>query len=257
MPATCCHRLSAVGRSPTDAASSLHRAMRLACLPCERTRGHHSFHQQGVTTMSITKYAKAARRGRHSSFKTALLLSSLAIGAGLLFSVAQEARAATPAPNTFQVTATITSSCRGVGFQPELRQRDRSAGHRSAAGRLVQPDRQLLQPAAVLGVAERRRERGRRVQLHEPYDEERLRHAGLSAVPDSGRSSVWGDGTASSAPKSGTGTGSAQTIPVYGRIPSLSSVVPGSYPTPSRSPSATDARPRVRVRGRTDRLLEC
>jgi spore coat protein U-like protein len=46
---------------------------------------------------------------------------------------------------------------------------------------------------------------------------------------DSARSSVWGDGTGSSATSSGTGTGSTQTISVYGRIPSLSGVVPGSY----------------------------
>lgn len=46
---------------------------------------------------------------------------------------------------------------------------------------------------------------------------------------DSGRSSIWGDGTGSSATSSGTGTGSTQTIPIYGRISSLSGVVPGSY----------------------------
>ena len=46
---------------------------------------------------------------------------------------------------------------------------------------------------------------------------------------DTGRSTVWGDGTASSSTKSGTGTGSLQNISVYGRIPSLANVVPGSY----------------------------
>ncbi|UXH79395.1 Csu type fimbrial protein [Roseateles amylovorans] len=46
---------------------------------------------------------------------------------------------------------------------------------------------------------------------------------------DSGRSTVWGDGTASSSTKAGTGSGSAQTLSVYGRIPSLANVVPGAY----------------------------
>ncbi len=46
---------------------------------------------------------------------------------------------------------------------------------------------------------------------------------------DAGRATVWGDGSASSSTKSGTGTGSVQSISVYGRIPSLATVVPGSY----------------------------
>jgi spore coat protein U-like protein len=46
---------------------------------------------------------------------------------------------------------------------------------------------------------------------------------------DSGRSTVWGDGTSSSSTSSGTGTGSTQTLTVYGRVPSLSGAVPGTY----------------------------
>lgn len=46
---------------------------------------------------------------------------------------------------------------------------------------------------------------------------------------DSGRSSVWGDGTSGSSTFSGTGTGSPQALSIYGRIPSLANVVPGSY----------------------------
>lgn len=45
---------------------------------------------------------------------------------------------------------------------------------------------------------------------------------------DSGRGTVWGDGTASST-YAGTGTGSTQSLTVYGRLPSLAGVVPGSY----------------------------
>jgi hypothetical protein len=56
--------------------------------------------------MSITKHAKAARTERTSMFKTALLLSSLAMVIGLVFSAVQDARGAdrdagsAPAPLT-------------------------------------------------------------------------------------------------------------------------------------------------------------
>jgi spore coat protein U-like protein len=47
---------------------------------------------------------------------------------------------------------------------------------------------------------------------------------------DSGRTTVWGDGTASTAPVTGTGSGSDQTVTIYGRVPSgQTAVPPGSY----------------------------
>jgi len=46
---------------------------------------------------------------------------------------------------------------------------------------------------------------------------------------DAGHSSVWGDGTSSSSNVAGTGTGNPQTLSIYGRLPSLANVVPGSY----------------------------
>lgn len=52
---------------------------------------------------------------------------------------------------------------------------------------------------------------------------------GYQLYLDAGRSSVWGDGTSSSSTSAGTGTGSAQTLTIYGRLPSLANVVPGSY----------------------------
>lgn len=51
---------------------------------------------------------------------------------------------------------------------------------------------------------------------------------GYQLYLDAGRATVWGDGTASST-SAGTGTGSAQTLTIYGRLPSLANVVPGSY----------------------------
>jgi len=46
---------------------------------------------------------------------------------------------------------------------------------------------------------------------------------------NAGRTTVWGDGSGGSSTASGTGTGSTQNITVYGRVPSLSGVVPGTY----------------------------
>jgi spore coat protein U-like protein len=52
---------------------------------------------------------------------------------------------------------------------------------------------------------------------------------GYQLYTDTGRSTVWGDGTASSSTSAGTGTGSAQTLTIYGRLPSLANAVPGAY----------------------------
>jgi spore coat protein U-like protein len=47
---------------------------------------------------------------------------------------------------------------------------------------------------------------------------------------DAGRTSVWGDGTGSTAQFSNTGSGVAQAVTVYGRVPSGQvTVPPGSY----------------------------
>lgn len=51
---------------------------------------------------------------------------------------------------------------------------------------------------------------------------------GYQLYLDTGRSTIWGDGTASST-SSGTGTGSTQSLTIYGRLPSLANVIPGSY----------------------------
>lgn len=179
--------------------------------------------------MSTTKYAKAIHAQRSNGFKTALLLSSLAIGAGLLFSVTQEAHGATPVNNTFQVNATISSSCTVTGSNLNFG----SAIDPLAVGVPLDATSTLtvscsnstpyavsLNAGANAGGAtnftSRAMKSGSDTLSYQLY-------------LDSGRSTVWGDGTASSSSKSGTGTGSTQSIPVYGRIPSLANVVPGSY----------------------------
>ncbi|MBN9206916.1 spore coat U domain-containing protein [Methylibium petroleiphilum] len=52
---------------------------------------------------------------------------------------------------------------------------------------------------------------------------------GYQLYLDAGRATVWGNGTASSSTVPGTGTGSNQSLTIYGRLPSLTGVVPGSY----------------------------
>ncbi len=55
------------------------------------------------------------------------------------------------------------------------------------------------------------------------------RTLGYQLYLDTARSTVWGDGTASSSTSAGTGTGSSQSLTIYGRLPSLANVVPGAY----------------------------
>ena len=52
---------------------------------------------------------------------------------------------------------------------------------------------------------------------------------GYQLYSDTGRSTVWGDGTASSSTSAGTGSGSTQTLTIYGRLPSLANAIPGAY----------------------------
>jgi spore coat protein U-like protein len=51
---------------------------------------------------------------------------------------------------------------------------------------------------------------------------------GYQLYLDSLRSTVWGDGTASSVVP-GVGIGTNQTLTIYGRLPSLTGAVPGTY----------------------------
>lgn len=46
---------------------------------------------------------------------------------------------------------------------------------------------------------------------------------------DASRSTVWGDGSSSTQTHGGTGTGSNQSVTIYGRVAALTGVVPGSY----------------------------
>lgn len=52
---------------------------------------------------------------------------------------------------------------------------------------------------------------------------------GYQLYVDNTRSSVWGNGTAGSVVYSGNGTGGVQSVTIYGRLPSLTGTVPGTY----------------------------
>jgi spore coat protein U-like protein len=52
---------------------------------------------------------------------------------------------------------------------------------------------------------------------------------GYQLYTDTGRSSIWGDGTGTSVVSQGTGSGSNQSLTVYGRVSSLLGAVPGTY----------------------------
>ena len=52
---------------------------------------------------------------------------------------------------------------------------------------------------------------------------------GYTMYTDAGRTTIWGDGSSGNSVNSLTGTGSAQAIPVYGRIPMGQTPAMGIY----------------------------
>jgi len=52
---------------------------------------------------------------------------------------------------------------------------------------------------------------------------------GYQLYLDASRATVWGDGSGGSAPVAGTGSGSNQSLTIYGRLPSLTGALPGTY----------------------------
>lgn len=133
------------------------------------------------------------------------------------------------ASNTFQVTATVTSACTVSGTTLNF---GSSIDPLAAATPLdatstlsvlctnTTPYTVALNAGANAGGASNFASRTMKSGANS---------LGYQLYLDSGRSSVWGDGTASSSTSAGTGTGSTQTLTIYGRLPSLANVVPGSY----------------------------
>lgn len=161
--------------------------------------------------------------------QAALALSGLLLGAAALLLSGELARAATPATTTFQVTAGINTSCTVSGtslnFGSTIDPLSQAVPLDATSTLTVTcsnstPYTVALNAGANAGGASNFTSR----TMKSGSDT-----LGYQLYLDSGRATVWGDGTASSTAKNGTGTGSAQTHTVYGRLPSLASVVPGTY----------------------------
>ena len=155
----------------------------------------------------------------------------LVVGLGLMAAsvAAQMSANALTVTNTFQVTATITSSCTVSGstlnFGSTIDPLATSVPLDGSSTLTVTcsnttPYAVSLNAGTNAGGASNFTARTMKSGANT---------LGYQLYLDSGRTTVWGDGTASSSTKSGTGSGSAQSLTVYGRIPSLSGVVPGTY----------------------------
>ena len=136
---------------------------------------------------------------------------------------------ATTAGNTFQVTATVISSCTVSGttlnFGSSIDALATATPLDATSTLSVQctnttPYAVSLNAGSNAGGATNFSARAMKSGTHT---------LAYQLYLDVARSSVWGDGTASSATSSSTGTGSTQTLNIYGRLPSLANVVPGSY----------------------------
>ena len=161
-----------------------------------------------------------------SNKKNVRIREVLLLSAALLASAASHA---TTAGNTFQVTATIISSCNVSGTALNF-------------GSSIDPLAAAtpLDASSTLTV---------RCTNTTPYTvslnagsnaggasvfSARTMKSGTNSLAyqlylDAGRSTVWGDSTNASSTVAGTGTGNAQNLTIYGRLPSLANVVPGSY----------------------------
>ncbi len=171
----------------------------------------------------------AAQPARHARLQRALWLAGLALVGGLLAGLSDGSHAATPVTNTFQVQATITSSCTvsgsslnfGSAIDPLA-----SATPLDATSTLTVTCSNTTPYTVALNAGANA---GGATNFSSRTMKSGTDTLGYQLYLDAGRTTVWGDGSAASSNKTGTGSGTAQTLSVYGRIPSLANVVPGSY----------------------------
>lgn len=157
-------------------------------------------------------------------------IKRIAIGLGLAAAAAGSMTAnATTATNTFQVTATITSSCTVSGSALNFG----SAIDPLATGVPLDASSTLTVTCSNTTPYAVSLNAGTNAGGASNFTSRTMKSGsntlGYQLYVDSGRTTVFGDGTASSSTKSGTGSGSAQSISVYGRVPTLANVVPGTY----------------------------
>lgn len=166
-----------------------------------------------------------------SSSNAAKSVKQVLVGLGLMATaIATSVTAnATTATNTFQVTATITSSCTVSGTALSFG----SAIDPLATGVPLDAASTLTVTCSNTTPYAVSLNAGANAGGASNFSARTMKSGsntlGYQLYLDSGRTTVWGDGTASSSTKSSTGTGSAQTLSVYGRVPSLANVVPGTY----------------------------
>lgn len=170
--------------------------------------------------------AKASQERAIAFLKRSFLPTLMGLA---LLSSLEQAAAATPATNTFQVTATVTSACTVSGS---------SLNFGSAIDPLA-ASVPLDATSTVTVVCSN--STPYTVALNAGSNAGGAANFGARAMKsgsdtlayqlymDAGRATVWGDGTSSSSTKAGTGSGSAQSLTIYGRLPSLANVVPGNY----------------------------
>jgi len=166
---------------------------------------------------------------RHNRLAIRLMQGSVLLVGLALALLARQAMAATPVTTTFPVTATITSACTvsgsalnfGSAIDPLSSTTPLDATSTvTVTCSNTTPYTVSLNAGANAGgssnFSTRTMKSGSDTLAYQLY-------------LDAGRATVWGDGTASSSARNGTGSGSAQSLTVYGRLPSLANVVPGAY----------------------------
>ena len=169
-------------------------------------------------------YVKIARRC-HTVVDTALARLAALVGACLLAAPV----AAGTAGTTFQVNATVVSACMVSGsllnFGGAIDALSSAVPLDASSTLTVQctnttPYSVALSAGQNAGGATNFSSRTMKNGSHT---------LGYQLYTDSARATVWGDGTLGSSTVTGTGTGSNQSLTIYGRVPTLSGAVPGTY----------------------------
>lgn len=166
---------------------------------------------------------------RKQTVATRLLQGSVLLVGLALAVYANRADAATPVTGTFQVTATIVSSCTVTGsalnFGNTLDSLSSATPVDATSTVTVSCSNTTPYTVSLNAGANA----GGSANFTNRTMTSGAQTLGYQLYLDAGHATVWGDGTASSSTKAGTGSGSAQSLTVYGRLPSLANIVPGNY----------------------------
>jgi spore coat protein U domain-containing protein, fimbrial subunit CupE1/2/3/6 len=174
----------------------------------------YSADKQVFRRMNMTKFSTFSR--------VALVAMSVAA-----VSMENTAHAATALGN-FQVTATVVSSCNVSGstlnFGSSIDPLSASVPLDATSTLTVQCTNTTLYSVALDAGSNA----GGAANFGARAVKNGSRTLGYQLYTDTGRTTVWGNGTGSST-VAGTGSGSNQSLTIYGRLPSLAGAVPGGY----------------------------